>query len=79
MIGTLITSGLIWVFRRQLRQAFAALDMSTGAILAWVMAFIMLAVVIVFPLIGVDTPGGIPGILAFMIGILLVSTVWRRH
>ena len=79
VIATLVASALIWVFRRQLREAFAALDMSTGAILAWVMAFIMLAVVIVFPLIGVDTPAGMLGLLAVIIGFLIVSTVWRRH
>ena len=79
VIASLVASALIWVFRRQLRQAFVALDMSTGAILAWVMAFVMLAVIIVFPLIGVDTPAGLIGMLAVMVGSLIGSTVWRRR
>lgn len=34
VIATLIASGVIWVFRKPIRQALAALDMSTGAVLA---------------------------------------------
>lgn len=79
VIATLIASGLIWVFRRQLRQALATLDMSTGAALAWLMAFIMLAVIIVFPLINTEMPGALTGIFAFMIGVLLVATVSSRR
>ena len=75
VIATLLASGLIWVFRRQLRQALAALDMSTGAILAWLMAFIMLAVITVFPLMGTEIPGTLMGTFPFMIGVLLVATV----
>ena len=75
VIATLLASGLIWVFRRQLRQAIAALDLSTGAILAWLMAFIMLAVIIVFPLMDTEIPGTLIGIFPFMIGVLLIATV----
>ena len=73
--ATLIASGLIWVFRRQLRQALATLDMSTGAALAWLMAFIMLAVIIIFPLMGTEIPGTLTWVFAFMIGVLLIATV----
>lgn len=75
VIATLLASGLIWIFRRQLRQALAALDLSTGAILAWLMAFIMLAVIIVFPLIGTKIPITLIGVFPFMIGMLLIGTV----
>lgn len=79
VIATLLGSGLIWVFRRQLRQALAALDMSTGAILAWLMAFIMLAVIIVFPLMGAEIPGTLMGTFPPMIGMLLVATVYSKR
>ena len=79
VLATLIASGLIWFFRRQLRQAIAALDMSAGAIFAWVMAFIMLAVIIVFPLIGTEIPGTLTGIFAFTVGVLLAATVFSRR
>ena len=75
VIATLLASGLIWVFRRQLRQALVALDLSTGAILAWLMAFIMLAVIIVFPLIGTEIPMSLIAVFPFMIGVLLAATV----
>lgn len=74
-VATLIVSVLSWVFRRQLGQAIAALDMSTGAVFAWVMAFIMLAVIIVFPLIDVEVPGTLTGVFGFLIGSLAISTV----
>ena len=79
VIGTLIATGLIWFFRRQLSQALEALDMSAGGVLAWTMAFIMLAVIITFPLIDVEIPTAIIGVFAVLVGILATGTVWRRR
>ena len=78
-VATLIVSVLSWVFRRQLGQAIAALDMSTGAVLGWVMAFIILAVFIMFTLNDLEVPETLRGVFAVMIGVLLASTVWKRR
>ena len=79
VIATLLGSGLIWVFHRQLRPALAYLDLSTGAILAWLMAFIMLAVIIVFPLLGFEIPLILTGIFAFTVGVLITTTVSSKR
>ena len=78
VVATLMASGLIWFFRRQLRQALAVLDMSTGAVLAWLMAFIMLAVMIVFPLMDIEIPAALVGVFAFIIGSLMITTVFKK-
>ena len=78
VIATLIASGLVWVFRRQVSQALAALDMSTGAILGWVMAFVIMGVIIVFPLIGVEIPLPLIPMFGLLVGILLARTVSPR-
>lgn len=77
--ASLIAGAIGWFFRRQLLASISSLDMSTGAILAWLMAFIMLGVIIVFPLMGFEIPGALTGIFAFMIGMLLVSTVSSKR
>ena len=79
VLAALVVSALGWVFRRQLGQALAALDMSAGAVFAWVMAFIMLTVIIVFPLIEIEIPGTLTGVFAVLVGFLIVSTVWKRR
>ena len=79
VLAALLVSALGWIFRHQLSRALAALDMSAGAVFAWVMAFIMLTVIIVFPLIDVEIPGTLTAIFAFLIGSLAISTVWKRR
>ena len=79
VLATLIVSVLSWVFRRQLGRALATLDMSAGGVFAWAMAFIMVAVIIVFPLIDVEIPVAITAMFGFLIVSLAVSTVWKRR
>lgn len=79
VLAALVVSALGWIFRRQLSRALAALDMSAGGVFAWVMAFIMLAVIIVFPLIDVEIPGTVTVVFAFLMGSLAISTVWKRR
>ena len=83
-IGSTLIGGLVlaipgWIFRHRLRQAISSLDMSTGAVLAWVLVFIMAAVVIVFPLIGVETPSIIPLLLVMVVVFLMMSTVSNKR
>ena len=79
VIATLIASGLIWVFRRQLGQALVALDMPAGAVFAWVMAFIVLAVFIVFPLIDREVPGILESVLVMLLISLAMTTFSKRR
>ena len=79
VIATLIALALIWVFRRPIRQALAALDMSTGAVLAWVLVFIMLGVVIAFSLIGTDIPMLIYVVFPMVVIYVMMETVSRRR
>ena len=79
VLAALVVSALGWIFRRQLSRALAALDMSAGGVFAWVMAFIMLAAIIVFPLIDVEIPVTLTGVFAFLMVSLAISTVWKRR
>ena len=67
IISSLVAGGILWFFRQQVRELMTALDMSTGALLGWLMAFIMLAVIIVFPLIDTPVPGTLTGIFAVLV------------
>ena len=77
--ASLIATGLGWFFRRQIRTAISSLDMSAGAAFAWLMVFIMLGAVIVFPLIDVKIPVVLYVLLPMMTITLLMATVWRRR
>ena len=79
VIATLIASGVIWVFRKPIRQALAALDMSTGAVLAWLLVFIMLGVVIAFSLIGTEIPTLFYVMLPMVVIYVMMETVNRRR
>lgn len=78
VVASLASAGILWAFRRQVRDTLTALDMSAGAALGWLMAFVMLAVIIVFPLIGKDIPGSIVGLFGFLVGALIFSLVLQR-
>ncbi len=79
VVATLIASGLLWFFRRQLNEALRSLDMSAGAVFAWIVLLICLAVVIVFSVVGIDIPSAINTILVAGFGFLVAATVWRRR
>lgn len=79
VIATLIASGVIWVFRRPIRQVLAALDMSTGAVLAWLLVFIMLGVAITFPLIGTEIPMLIYLMFPMVVIYVMMGTINRRR
>ena len=79
VIATLIASGVIWIFRRQVSQALTALDMSAGAIFGWVMAYIILGVIIVFALQGIEVPIVLTSMFGLLIVVLITTTVWRRR
>ncbi len=79
VISSLIAGSILWFFREQVHEVLAALDMSTGAAFAWIMAFIMLAVIIAFPLMDKDIPSPVTSSFAVLVGWLLASTVWRRR
>lgn len=78
VIASLIGGCLLWFFRRQVYAGLSKLDMSAGAALAWLMSFLILAVLVIFPLIDVEPPSGLLALLAFLVASLLGSTVWRR-
>ena len=82
MVGvaaSLAAAGLIWYFRRQLREAFVSLDMSTGAILAWVLVFLLTIVIIVLSLLDKEIPGALELILGVVVVYVLVQTVFSRR
>ena len=41
VVASLIAAAIGWFFRGQLLASMASLDMSAGAILAWLMVFVM--------------------------------------
>lgn len=79
VVATLIASGLLWFFRRQVSETLRSLDMSAGAAFAWAVVFICLTVVIVFSVVGIDIPSTINVILISGFGFLVATTVWRRR
>ena len=79
VVATLIASGLLWFFRRQVSETLRSLDMSAGAAFAWVVVLVCLAVVIVFSVVGIDIPSTINVILISGFGFLVATTVWRRR
>ena len=79
VVASLIATGLVWFFRRQISTAISFLDMSAGAAFAWLMVFIMLGAVIVFPLIDVEIPAVLYLLLPMMVIVLLMGTVLRRR
>ena len=79
VVATLIASGLLWFFRRQVSETLRSLDMSAGAVFAWIVVFICLAVVIVFSVVGIDIPSTINAIAVVGFGLLVGATVWRRR
>ena len=79
VIAALVVSVLGWIFRRQVAQALLALDMSTATVFGWVMAFIMLGVIIVFPLIDIETPTTLRSVFPVIVGLLIASSVWQRR
>ena len=72
VIATLIGSGLLWIFRRRVREAIATLDISTGEILAWLMAFSIL-VAIVAPI----TDAKVKSSLIIVLTLIVIPMVWR--
>ena len=79
VVATLIASGLLWFFRRQVSETLRSLDMSAGAAFAWAVVFICLTTVIVFAVLGIDIPIVITMILTSGFISLLMTTVWRRR
>ena len=75
VVSSLIAAGAVWYFRRQLRESFSSLDMSTGAILGWLLVFILLAVQIVFALTGTEMPSTLTVAFMFTLGVMLTTTV----
>lgn len=79
VVSTAIVSALGWFFRHQLLQALTALDMSTGAVLGWAMAFIMLGVVIAFSVVDIEIPLILYAIFPMLVIALLMVTVNVRR
>ena len=79
VVATLIASGLLWFFRRQVSETLRSLDMSAGAAFAWAVVFICLTTVIVFSVVGIDIPSAIDTIVVFGFAALIGTTVWRRR
>ncbi len=79
VVASLIAAVIGWFFRRQLLVSLSSLDMSTGAVLGWVMVFLMLLVVIVFAWNGTDIPSLFYALLPMMTINLLMATVNRRR
>ena len=79
VVSTAIVSALGWFFRHQLLRALTALDMSTGAVLGWAMAFIMLGVVIAFSVVDIEIPLILYAIFPMLVIALLMVTVNVRR
>ena len=78
VIASLIAAGVLWFFRARIGAFARGLDMSAGALLGWLMAFVVLAAHIVFTLIGEDIPFPLSSVLLILVVYLLMSTVARR-
>ena len=74
VIASLIAAGLLWFFRKQLRESVAAIDMSSGALFGWLMAFVILAVFVAFPLMNKDVPAGLAIVFSILVVYLLMET-----
>ncbi len=81
VISGLVTSGLIWlwVFRRRVRKWISTRNISVGESFGWLMAFTMLTVIIVFPLIGLETPDVLYWIVPMTAMHIIVLRAWRRR
>lgn len=77
--ASLIAAFLLWAFRKRVGQAISETELSAGQILGWLMAFIILAVIIVGMFVEVDPPTPLVGILGFLVGILMVSSMRNRR
>ncbi len=77
--ASLVAAGFIWFFRRQLREAFASLDLSTGAILAWALVYLLIIAIIVFPLMDKEIPILVSVILPMLVIYVLMQTVHTRR
>ena len=78
-IGSLIAGFIIWFFRRQIKEVLSTLNVSTGAVFICSIVLIMLAVIIVFPIIGIETPSAITTGFMFLLGIIAFHfiDIWR--
>jgi len=78
-LSSLLAGGLLWFFRQRVREALAALDLSAGAALAWMMAFVMLVVIVAFTFADRDVPVSVTTVFVLLVAWLLGTTVWRRQ
>ena len=79
VVASLIAAAIGWFFRRQLLASMSSLDMSAGAVLGWLMVFVMLLVVIVFAWNGTEIPTLFYALLPMTTIFLLVATANRRR
>lgn len=77
--GSLMAAGALWFFRRQLQELVSGLDMSTGAVLGWIMAFILLTVLVVFTVLGIELPSVLTTVFVILIAFLVMETVNQRR
>ena len=73
VIASLVAAGLIWYFRRQIREAIAGLDISAGAVLGWVLLYLLVVIVFVLALLDKE----IPLTILFLAGALVFPLVWN--
>ena len=54
--SSLIAAGVLWFLRRQVIEIASGLDMSAGGLLAWIMAFSLMIVMVVFAIYRIEIP-----------------------
>ena len=78
-VGSLLATAVLWAFRRQIRDTLSRLDMTAGAAFGWLMAFAMLVVMVIFPLVDKDVPDAVSGVFPVLVAMLVVVTAANRR
>ncbi len=79
VVASLIAAVIGWFFRRQLLASISSLDMSAGAVMGWLMVFVMVLVVSVFAWNDIEIPSVFEVLLIVTIIFLVIATVDRRR
>lgn len=79
VVASLIAAAIGWFFRRQLLASISSLDMSAGAVMGWLMVFVMVLVVSVFAWNDIEIPSVFEVLLIILVLFLVIATVDRRR
>ena len=76
--ASLIAALLLWAFRKNVREALASFRLPSYRTIAWVMAFVMLAVITVGMLTGLDVPTAITSVFSVLVVVLIMDATTRK-